>query len=196
MGAGGGWAKSILFNERLSKQFQLFFENPNTLTLGVCNGCQMLSILKDLIPGASQWPLFAKNRSEQFEARFPLVKIELSGSAFLSGMDGSLFPIAVAHGEGRAEFSSSQHLKSFEESGLVSIRYVDNLGNVAIKYPSNPNGSPGGLAGVCSSDGRATIMMPHPERVFRACQNSWHPKELGESAPSSRMFQNARNWFD
>ena len=196
LGAGGGWAKSILFNERLSKQFQLFFENPNTLTLGVCNGCQMLSILKDLIPGASQWPLFAKNRSEQFEARFPLVKIESSGSAFLSGMDGSLFPIAVAHGEGRAEFSSSQHLKSFEESGLVSIRYVDNLGNVAIKYPSNPNGSPGGLAGVCSSDGRATIMMPHPERVFRACQNSWHPKELGESAPSSRMFQNARNWFD
>ena len=195
LGAGGGWAKSILFNEGIRKQFESFFQNPNTLTLGVCNGCQMLSILKDLIPGASYWPSFVKNRSEQFEARFTLVKIEKSSSAFLSGMGGSFFPIAVAHGEGRAEFTSSDALASVIDQGMMSIRYVNNFGGQATKYPSNPNGSPEALAGVCSLDGRATIMMPHPERVFRTCQNSWHPDSWGQLAPSSRIFQNARKWL-
>ena len=196
LGAGGGWAKSILFNDGIRKQFESFFQSPNTLTLGVCNGCQMLSMLKDLIPGASSWPIFVKNRSEQFEARFTLVKIEQSSSAFLSGMHGSFFPIAVAHGEGRAEFSSSEHFNSFINEGLTSVRYANNSGEDATLYPSNPNGSPNGLAGMCSLDGRATIMMPHPERVFRACQNSWYPDDWGELAPSSRMFQNARKWLD
>ncbi|MBD21969.1 MAG: phosphoribosylformylglycinamidine synthase [Rhodospirillaceae bacterium] len=195
LGAGGGWANSILFSDATREQFEAFFQSPNTLTLGVCNGCQMLSILKDLIPGASYWPSFVKNRSEQFEARFTLVKIEQSSSAFLSGMNGSLFPIAVAHGEGRAEFSSSEHFSSFKNEGLTSVRYVNNFGDGATKYPSNPNGSPDGLAGVCSRDGRVTIMMPHPERVFRTCQNSWHPDNWKDLAPSSRMFQNARKWL-
>ena len=195
LGAGGGWAKSILFNDQVRKQFEAFFSNPNTLTLGVCNGCQMLSILKDLIPGASTWPTFVRNFSEQFEARFTLVRIEETSSVFLDGMSGSRFPIAVAHGEGRAEFSSAEHYASFNESTLTGVRYVDNYGSIAKSYPANPNGSPDGLAGMCSMDGRVTIMMPHPERVFRACQNSWHPDDWNELAPSSRMFQNARKWL-
>jgi len=136
-----------------------------------------------------------RNFSEQFEARFTLVRIEETSSVFLDGMSGSRFPIAVAHGEGRAEFSSAEHYASFNESTLTGVRYVDNYGSIAKSYPANPNGSPDGLAGMCSMDGRVTIMMPHPERVFRACQNSWHPDDWNELAPSSRMFQNARKWL-
>ncbi|MDG2421374.1 MAG: phosphoribosylformylglycinamidine synthase [Gammaproteobacteria bacterium] len=195
LGAGGGWAKSILFNDLVRAKFESFFNNPNTLTLGVCNGCQMVSHLKDLIPGSANWPNFVRNRSEQFEARFSLVKVEKSPSAFFIDMAGSQFPLAVAHGEGRAHFLSAQEQKAIINAGLVSIKYVNNLGEVATTYPANPNGSPEGIAGVSSKDGRVTIMMPHPERVFRACQNSWHPDDWSESAPSMRLFRNARKWL-
>lgn len=195
LGAGGGWAKSILFNELVRKKFTQFFENPNTLTLGVCNGCQMVSLLQELIPGAENWPSFVRNRSEQFEGRVSLVKVENSPSAFFTGMEGSQFPLAVAHGEGRAEFPNPDSQQLLSQTGQVSIRYVDNHGNVAEQYPANPNGSPQGIAGVTSRDGRATIMMPHPERVFRASQNSWHPEDWKEDAPSMRLFRNARKWL-
>ena len=196
LGAGGGWAKSILFNEPVKKQFESFFNNSNTLTLGVCNGCQMVSQLKELIPGSANWPTFVRNRSEQFEARFSLVKVESSPSAFFAGMSGSHFPLAVAHGEGRVHFSTKEEQRLIADSGLISIKYVDNRGSVASIYPSNPNGSPEGIAGLSSKDGRVTIMMPHPERVFRTCQNSWYPDGCGESAPSMRLFRNARRWLD
>jgi phosphoribosylformylglycinamidine synthase len=196
LGAGGGWAKSILFNEAVKKQFELFFNNSNTLTLGVCNGCQMISQLKELIPGSANWPNFVRNRSEQFESRFSLVKVESSPSAFFTSMTGSQFPLAVAHGEGRAHFSTKEQQQLIADAGLISIKYVDNRGGVASTYPANPNGSPDGIAGLSSKDGRVTIMMPHPERVFRACQNSWYPEGLDESAPSMRLFRNARRWLD
>jgi len=196
LGAGGGWAKSILFNEKVRSAFISFFENPNTLSLGVCNGCQMVSLLHDLIPGADHWPNFVRNRSEQFEGRLSLVKVESSPSVFLKGIAGSQFPLAVAHGEGRALFANDAAQQALKDAGLVSIRYVDNSGDVAQKYPANPNGSPEGIAGLCSKDGRVTIMMPHPERVFRASQNSWHPDDWNEDAPSMRMFRNARSWLD
>ncbi|MFN3164385.1 MAG: phosphoribosylformylglycinamidine synthase subunit PurQ, partial [Pseudohongiellaceae bacterium] len=194
LGAGGGWAKSILFNEALRQQFAAFFERQDTLTLGVCNGCQMVSLLKELIPGASHWPRFVRNRSEQFEARASLVEVTGCPSMLLDGMAGSRFPIAVAHGEGRALFNDAQAMAAAESS--IALRYVDNRGQVTERYPANPNGSPTGIAGLCSSDGRATIMMPHPERVFRASQNSWCPDEWQEDAPSMRLFRNARKWFD
>ncbi|NKB32199.1 MAG: phosphoribosylformylglycinamidine synthase [Pseudomonadales bacterium] len=196
LGAGGGWAKSILFNDSVRTSFTKFFENPNTLTLGVCNGCQMVSLLQDLIPGADNWPTFVRNRSEQFEGRLSLVKVENSPSAFFLDMAGSQFPLAVAHGEGRALFSNSEQQQALIDAGLISSRYVDNKGDVAVKYPANPNGSPDGIAGLCSVDGRVTIMMPHPERVFRASQNSWHPDDWQEDAPSIRLFRNARKWLD
>ena len=156
----------------------------------------MVSQLKELIPGSANWPTFVRNRSEQFEARFSLVKVESSPSAFFAGMSGSHFPLAVAHGEGRVHFSTKEEQRLIADSGLISIKYVDNRGSVASIYPSNPNGSPEGIAGLSSKDGRVTIMMPHPERVFRACQNSWYPDGCGESAPSMRLFRNARRWLD
>ena len=196
LGAGEGWAKSILFNNLARDQFAGFFERGDTLALGVCNGCQMLSNLHELIPGAELWPHFVKNRSEQFEARLAMVEVQDSPSAFFAGMNGSRLPIAVAHGEGRAEFASNGKLSALNESSLVALRYVDNRGNVTEKYPANPNGSPSGLSGVTSSTGRVSIMMPHPERVFRTVQNSWHPSEWGEDAPWMRMFRNARKWLN
>ncbi|MDD9959272.1 MAG: phosphoribosylformylglycinamidine synthase [Gammaproteobacteria bacterium] len=196
LGAGGGWAKSILFNEKVRSEFTSFFEDPNTLSLGVCNGCQMVSLLRDLIPGADHWPAFVRNRSEQFEGRLSLVKVENSPSVFLTDMAGSQFPLAVAHGEGRALFADEAAQQALNDAGLVSIRYVDNSGDIAQNYPANPNGSPQGIAGLTSTDGRVTTMMPHPERVFRACQNSWHPDDWTEDAPSMRMFRNARRWLD
>jgi phosphoribosylformylglycinamidine synthase len=196
LGAGGGWAKSILFNEQLREQFQKYFNNPNTLTLGVCNGCQMISLLHDLIPGTEHWPSFQRNRSEQFEARFALVRVESGNSVFLQGMEDSRFPIAVAHGEGRATFSSDDSLQKLNALNGIAMRYVNNFGERTELYPANPNGSPEGIAGVTSRDGRVTIMMPHPERVFRASQNSWHPADWTEDAPTLRMFRNARKWLD
>lgn len=193
LGAGEGWAKSILFNSRAREQFQAFFERSDTLSLGVCNGCQMFSNLRELIPGAEHWPRFVRNESEQFEARLVLVEIPESRSAFFSGMAGSRMPIAVAHGEGRAEFRHADALENLKSQQQVALRYVDHYGAPATQYPRNPNGSPEGLAGLCSEDGRVTVVMPHPERVFRTVQHSWHPGEWGEDGPWLRLFRNARH---
>jgi phosphoribosylformylglycinamidine synthase len=195
LGAGGGWAKTILFNDALRKNFEAYFNNPQTLTLGICNGCQMISLLHELIPGAENWPTFSRNRSEQFEGRLSLVTIEKTESAFLSGMEGSRFPLAVAHGEGRAKFENDIDQALLTGSNAIALRYVNNNGQTTEVYPANPNGSPDGIAGITSNDGRVTIMMPHPERVFRASQNSWHPADWQEDAPSMRMFRNARRWL-
>ena len=194
LGAGGGWAKSILFNEALRDDFEAFFHRDSSFALGVCNGCQMMSHLKELIPGASHWPTFLRNRSEQFEARLSLVEVQSTPSLFLRDMDGSRIPIATSHGEGRAAFASNTE-RSLAEA-LVAVRYVDNYGAVAERYPENPNGSVDGICGLTSEDGRATIIMPHPERVARTFQNSWHPDEWGEDGPWMRMFYNARRAFD
>lgn len=197
LGAGAGWARSILFNEALRDQFAAFFADPNTFSLGVCNGCQMLSHLKELIPGSEHWPRFLRNRSEQFEARVSTVEITESRSVLLSGMQGSRLPIAVAHGEGRVAFDSGDALESLRDGGQLSLRYVDNYGQPSTRYPTNPNGSPEGITGLCSADGRATIMMPHPERVFRAVQLSHRPDDWqGEAGPWLRLFQNARAFVD
>ena len=196
LGAGGGWAKSILHNDKLRAAFSEFFERESTLTLGVCNGCQMVSLLHDLIPGANNWPRFVRNQSEQFEARTTLVKVGESKSAFLAGMAGSVFPIAVAHGEGRAEFAIESAQGALVSAGGIALNYVDNYKQVTQQYPQNPNGSPAGIAGVCSNDGRVTIMMPHPERVFRGVQNSWQSPDWSEDAPTMRLFRNARAWLD
>jgi phosphoribosylformylglycinamidine synthase len=195
LGAGEGWAKSILFNEAVRARFSRFFEREDTFTLGVCNGCQMVSTLKDLIPGAAHWPRFVRNRSEQFEARLALVRVEPSSSVLLSGMAGSHLPIAVAHGEGRAEFDGRPAQEACETSGAVSLRYIENDLSPAQSYPANPNGSPDGIAGLTSEDGRATIMMPHPERVYRTIQNSWEPSQWGEDGGWLRLFRNARQWL-
>jgi phosphoribosylformylglycinamidine synthase len=192
LGAGGGWAKSILFHGRTRADFSEFFARSGTFTLGVCNGCQMVSNLAELIPGAEGFPRFVRNRSEQFEARLARVQIEKSRSVLLTGMEGSLLPIAVAHGEGRAEFADDAGRSGFESSGRVAARWVDSHGNVASRYPENPNGSPSGIAAITSTDGRATLIMPHPERVFRAVQYSWRPKSWSEDAPWMRLFRNAR----
>ncbi len=194
LGAGEGWAKSILFNGRARDQFQAFFERAETFSLGVCNGCQMLSNLHELVPGADHWPHFVRNRSEQFEARFVSVRIEENNSVMMAGMAGSVLPIAVAHGEGRAEFSDDD-ARQAARPGVV-MRYVENSGEVASRYPANPNGSPDGIAGLTSRDGRVTIMMPHPERVVRTLTNSWHPDDWGEDGPWLRLFRNARVWVD
>lgn len=191
LGAGEGWAKSILFNTRAREEFSRFFERERTFALGVCNGCQMLSNLKELIPGAEAWPHFVTNRSERFEARFSLVEVQSNQSLFFSGMAGSRMPIAVSHGEGRAEFTGT-NLATVNEQGLVTLRYIDNWGKVTQTYPANPNGSPEGITGLTTTDGRVSIMMPHPERVFRTVANSWHPDEWGEDSPWMRMFRNAR----
>jgi phosphoribosylformylglycinamidine synthase len=195
LGAGEGWAKSILFNDNARKQFETFFLRENTLALGVCNGCQMMSNLHELIPGTSHWPHFVRNASEQFEGRNSLVKIQESPSVFLAGMADSVFPIAVAHGEGRAEFSSEKAQQTALKSGLVAMQFADYSGKETNSYPANPNGSPEGIAALCNEDGRFTIMMPHPERVFRAVTNSWRPDDWQEYGPTMRMFRNARYWL-
>lgn len=193
LGAGEGWAKSILFNTQARDQFEKFFNRENTFALGVCNGCQMLSNLHELIPGADLWPRFVRNESERFEARFSLVEIEnKTNSLFFQGMEGSRMPIAVSHGEGRVEVRDAAHLQAMENAGLVAARFVDNNGVATTQYPNNPNGSPKGITSVTSKDGRVTIMMPHPERVFRTVANSWHPDSWGEDSPWMRMFRNAR----
>ncbi len=194
LGAGGGWAKSILFNTRAKDQFQAFFERKDVFGLGVCNGCQMLSQLKGLIPGAGHWPRFMRNRSEQFEARLVQVEVLPSPSVLLQGMQGSRLPIVVAHGEGRAEFHDNPY-EAVEHAGLVSLVYVDDKGHTTERYPHNPNGSPKGITGLTTLDGRFTIMMPHPERMFRSMQYSWHPDDWGEDGPWLRMFRNARVWL-
>ena len=192
LGAGEGWAKSILFNANAREMFKTFFERETTFTLGVCNGCQMLSNLKDIIPGSEHWPHFVQNKSERFEARFSLVEIQESPSVLFKGMEGSRMPIAVSHGEGHAEFSSDEAIDAANNSGTVSMRYVNNYGDVTETYPANPNGSVDGITSLTTTDGRVTIMMPHPERVFRTVANSWHPDSWGEDSPWVRMFRNAR----
>ena len=195
LGAGEGWAKSILFNKDAKAMFKAFFEREDTFSLGVCNGCQMLSNLKEIIPGAEAWPRFVQNKSERFEARFSLVEIQETPSIFFDGMAGSRMPIAVSHGEGRAEFSSDDAIDTANLSGTVALRYVDNYGHITETYPANPNGSPDGITALTTTDGRVTIMMPHPERVFRTVANSWHPDEWQEDSPWVRMFRNARKFI-
>ena len=194
LGAGEGWAKSILFHSRMRDEFTAYFTRPDTFTLGVCNGCQMLSALKALVPGAEHWPRFIRNRSEQFEGRFSLVEIVPSPSVLLAGMAGSRLPVAVSHGEGRAEFASAEAESNFAAAGLTAFHYVDNHGAVASRYPANPNGSPRGIAAVTSTDGRVTLTMPHPERSFRYAQNSWRPDDAGDVSGWMRLFRNARVW--
>jgi phosphoribosylformylglycinamidine synthase len=190
LGAGRGWASTILHNEKARAQFEAFFNRTDTFALGVCNGCQMLSQLKELIPGSDHWPRFERNISEQFEARFSLVEVVDSPSVLLDGMAGSIMPIAVAHGEGRADFSET----GSQADSLVAMRYVDNYGKATEVYPQNPNGSPEGITSLTTTDGRVTIMMPHPERVTRTVQHSWHPDDWGKEGPWARLFQNARKW--
>ena len=195
LGAGEGWAKSILFNPRARDEFSAFFQRSDSFALGVCNGCQMMSNLHSIIPGAAQWPHFVRNKSEQFEARFAMVEILESPSLFFAGMAGSRMPIAVAHGEGYAEFSSPAAVHSVLADRLVSMRFVDNTGEPTEIYPYNPNGSPQGITGLTTKDGRFSIMMPHPERVVRSVQLSWHPDGWGEDSPWLRMFRNARKFI-
>ncbi|MCK5810360.1 MAG: phosphoribosylformylglycinamidine synthase [Cocleimonas sp.] len=194
LGAGGGWAKSILYNQRAKDEFSQFFAREDAFGLGICNGCQMFSQLRDLIPSASHWPRFYANLSEQFEARVAMVEVMESPSIFLQGMQGSKMPIPVAHGEGRAVFDTANESQNALDSGLVTLRYVDNAGQPTEQYPENPNGSPQGITGLTTEDGRFTIMMPHPERVFRTVTNSWHPDDWNEDAAWMRMFRNARVW--
>jgi phosphoribosylformylglycinamidine synthase len=201
LGAGQGWAKSILMHEKTRREFADFFKRPDTFALGICNGCQMLSRLKEIIPGTEHWPKFVENTSQQFEARFSMVKIQDNParlSVFFHGMNGSTLPIVVSHGEGRAQFSSPNSLQELSESGMIPIRYVDNRLNVTEQYPYNPNGSPAGVAGVSSKDGRVLAIMPHPERTIMADVGSYVPPEVveewGEFGPWFRMFRSARKW--
>jgi len=194
LGAGEGWAKSILFNARLRQEFERFFARGDTFTLGVCNGCQMISYLRDIIPGSAHWPRFVRNASEQYEARVALVRVEASPSIVLRGMEGSLIPVSVAHGEGQAEFLPGA-LAGLQGDDRVALRYVDSRGNPTQRFPANPNGSAGAVAAVTTTDGRVTIMMPHPERVFRTVQNSWRPPGWGEDGGWMRLFRNARAWL-
>ncbi len=195
LGAGEGWAKTILFNHKTRDMFEQFFHRDDAFSLGVCNGCQMMSNLKFLIPGAEHWPRFVRNTSEQFEARFVMVEVQHSASILLKGMAGSLMPVATAHGEGRAEFPDNKSLAQFDAAGQVALRYIDNSGGVTEHFPANPNGSPLGITGVTNQDGRHTLMMPHPERVFRSVQHSWRPDGWQEEGPWMRLFRNARHWI-
>ena len=190
LGAGRGWANSILLNSKAKDEFSEYFSRTDSFTLGVCNGCQMVSNLKEIIPGSQNWPSFEKNTSEQFEARLTSVKIEQTNSILFNGMEGSVMPIAIAHGEGRAKFTSQQ------SKANIAMQYVDYSGKKTQTYPHNPNGSEDAIASMCDDSGRITIMMPHPERVFRAIQNSWHPDDWQERSPWMRMFENARKWVD
>jgi len=191
LGAGGGWAKSILFNSYLKEEFASFFSNPDILALGVCNGCQMMSQLNEIIPGTEHWPQFVQNRSEQFEARLVMVEILPSESLLFNEMQGSTLPVVVAHGEGRAVITN-ESLKHLQNNNQISMNYINNNLQVTDKYPFNPNGSSQGSTGFCNQDGRITIMMPHPERLFRSVQYSWRPKEWAEDGPWMRLFRNAR----
>ncbi|HET9960266.1 MAG TPA: phosphoribosylformylglycinamidine synthase [Polyangiaceae bacterium] len=194
LGAGQGWAKSILFSPRAREAFEHFFRRTDTFGLGVCNGCQMFSGLKGLIPGADAWPRFLRNQSEQFEARLSMVEVQSSKSLLFAGMSGSRMPVVVSHGEGRAEFSSEEQRRICEREQLVALRFVDHYGRTTEHYPENPNGSPDGITSLTTPDGRFTALMPHPERAFRTVQLSWHPEHLGERSPWLRMFANARRW--
>jgi phosphoribosylformylglycinamidine synthase len=194
LGAGQGWAKSILLSDRTAEQFRAFFRRPDVFALGVCNGCQMLATLKDLIPGAEHFPRLRRNKSEQFEARLSLVEVLPSKSILFTGMQGAHLPIAVAHGEGRMEFDAGTDLAQLQQSLRLCARFIDHAGNPTLHYPENPNGSAAGLTALCNSDGRVTIMMPHPERVFRAIQHSWCPDDWTEAGPWMRLFDNARRW--
>jgi phosphoribosylformylglycinamidine synthase len=198
LGAGEGWAKTILFNEQLRDQFSSFFNRDDSFALGVCNGCQMMSNLSGIIPGAQAWPKFTRNQSEQYEARLVMAEVMHSPSIFTQGMEGSQLPIAIAHGEGFANFNQQGNLETLQKQGLAALRFVDHQGNPTETYPMNPNGSPGGLTGVTTPDGRFTVMMPHPERVFRAVQMSWCPPEWSDApdgaSPWMRLFRNARRW--
>jgi phosphoribosylformylglycinamidine synthase len=193
LGAGEGWAKSILFNARARDEFSAFFARGDTFALGVCNGCQMMANLREIIPGAERWPHFVRNKSEQFEARVGLLEVLESPSIFLEGMAGSRIPIAVAHGEGYAEFADAAAVEAARP--LVALRYVDHYARPTEVYPFNPNGSPQGITGLTTPDGRFTILMPHPERVFRTVSYSWRPDEWGEDGPWMRIFRNARKWI-
>lgn len=192
LGAGGGWAKSILFNARARDEFTAFFQRTDTFGLGVCNGCQMMSGLKDIITGADHWPKFMRNTSEQFEARVAMVEVQKSPSILFAGMEGSRMPVSIAHGEGRAVFTGDP--QAAFDAGAVALCYVDNYGALTTDFPANPNGSPFGITGLTTVDGRFTIMMPHPERCFRTVQNSWHPDEWREYGVWMRLFRNARVW--
>ncbi|HKD54122.1 MAG TPA: phosphoribosylformylglycinamidine synthase [Steroidobacteraceae bacterium] len=196
LGAGEGWAKSILFHPAVREEFARFFARPDSFALGICNGCQMFAALKDIIPGTELWPRFVQNRSEQYESRFSLVEVLASPSVLLAGMAGSLLPIAVAHGEGRAEFPSAELARACATSGLVGLRYVNADRTVAASYPANPSGTPYGIAALANRDGRVTITMPHPERSFRYLQNSWRPRDAGEYSGWMRLFRNARRFVD
>jgi phosphoribosylformylglycinamidine synthase len=195
MGAGGGWAKSILFNPRARDAFADFFARKDSFGLGACNGCQMMAQLKDMIPGAEHFPRFVRNASEQFEARLVTVEVADTPSLFYKGMAGSRMLIVSSHGEGRAEFTSDAEAARVNALGFVTTRYVDNHGKVTPVYPANPNGSPYGIAGLTTRDGRFSITMPHPERVHRSVQHSWRPREWGDDGPWMRMFRNARAWL-
>ncbi len=194
LGAGRGWAQSILMHEKLREKFSHFFNRADTFTLGVCNGCQMLSQLKSIIPGALSWPSFQRNLSEQFEARYSLLKIEETPSIFFKDMAGSVLPVVVSHGEGRAVFENIADVSKVNRAKLVACRYVNHRHEVTTRYPFNPNGSHQGITALSNEDGRVLIMMPHPERVFRTVQNSWHPKDWGEEGPWIQLFRNVRSW--
>jgi phosphoribosylformylglycinamidine synthase len=190
LGAGGGWSSSISYNAQVRDAFESFFGRPDTFTFGVCNGCQMLSHLKDLIPGAEDWPKFLWNESDQFEARLSQVTISQSNSILLKGMEGWQIPVAVAHGEGRASFQDGA-INNLRLHNQIAVQFTNSKGSPTSIYPTNPNGSPEGITGLTSKDGRATIMMPHPERVFRAQQLSWKPSTWKEYSPWMQIFLNA-----
>jgi phosphoribosylformylglycinamidine synthase len=190
LGGGQGWAKSILFNARARGEFERFFGRADSFALGSCNGCQMMAALKEIIPGAQHWPVFTGNRSAQFEARFVMVEVTESPSILFRGMAGSRMPIPTAHGEGFATFEEFSSL----QKANVALRFIDNRGKVAETYPLNPNGSPGGITGLTTPDGRFTVVMPHPERVFRTIQMSWAPDGAPEDSPWMQLFYNARQW--
>lgn len=190
LGAGIGWARSITFNPKLSDEFKAYFARKDTFGLGVCNGCQMFAELADIIPGAQDWPRFTSNQSERFEARLSMVEVLESASIFLQGMAGSRMPIAVAHGEGFANFK----FRGNASQVIAAMRFVDNWGHATETYPANPNGSPGGLTAVTTADGRFTAMMPHPERVFRNVQMSYTSGDISSHSPWLRLWQNARKW--
>jgi phosphoribosylformylglycinamidine synthase len=191
LGGGGGWAKTALFNEQVRQQFADYFRS-DALVLGVCNGCQMLAQMAELIPGAEHWPRFVRNSSEQFEGRTVMVNVATNASPWLDGMQGSVIPVAVAHGEGRAEFSDPEDFARLATQGQIALNYVDAQHQITERYPHNPNGASQGLAGLTGADGRVLLMMPHPERVFRSCQNVVAESGWGEYGPWMRLFDNAR----
>jgi phosphoribosylformylglycinamidine synthase len=196
LGAGRGWAKTILLQPALKAQFAEFFLRSDTFALGVCNGCQMLSGLKTLIPGAAHWPVFVRNRSEQFEARLVMAEIMESRSILFRDMSGTRLPVVVSHGEGQVKFDHADALDTLALAEQLTLRYVDNRGLPTVRYPANPNGSAGGITGFTNEEGRVTILMPHPERIFRTLTCSWHPPEWAEDSPWLKLFENARAWVN